>query len=230
MSELTNGLDRIYSRLRTQVPHRVSSMKPGLSRSEINEMVQVLPFNIPSEVRELYQWHDGGSDCWNFLFENYEFPSLKSAIYLYQEELKQVQQDYPEVAKLFQFRLPLFQNPDSGVLLTVLPDGENGSPVYVHDIECSNHEIRYHNLTNLILHAAEWYENVTLHEDGREFNVEFNVNSDTKIWLETQPIYDIETYLEAKYMAREYIIRISNTTGNGLKPSIYKHFLETTSN
>jgi hypothetical protein len=225
MSELTDGLDRIYSRLLTHVPHRVSSMKPGLSKSEINEMVQCLPFSLPSEVYELYQWHDGGNHCWNFILENYEFPSLKSAIYLYKEELSQLQQDDPKVADFFQFRLPLFHNPDSAIFLTIAPDGKNGSPIYIHDIGGSNYELLYHSLTNLILHAAEWYEKSTFVEDGLEFNIEY----DAKIWLE-EKTYDIETYLETKYMAREHIVRIASTTGSGWTPSMYKHFIETTSN
>ncbi len=225
MSELTDGLDSIYSKLLTQVPHRVSSMKPGLSKSEIDEMVQCLPFSLPSEVCEMYQWHDGGNHCWNFLLENYDFPSLKLAIYLYQEELSQLQQDDPEVAEFFQFRFPLFHNPDSAIFLTVLLNGKNGSPIYIHDIGSSNYELLYHSLTNLILHAAEWYEKSTFVEDGLEFNVEYD---DAK-WSETKT-YDIETYLETKYMAREHILRIADTTGNGWKGSMYQHFIETTSN
>ncbi|WP_310427744.1 hypothetical protein [Chamaesiphon sp. VAR_48_metabat_135_sub] len=225
MSELTDGLDRIYNRLLTNTPHRVSSMKPGLSQSEIDEMAQCLPSILPSEVCEMYQWHNGGNDCWDFLLENYEFPSLKLAIYLYQEELSQLQQDDTEVAEFFQFRFPLFHNPDSAIFLTVLLYGKNGSPIYIHDIGSSNYELLYHSLTNLILHAAEWYEKSTFVEDGLEFNVEYD---DVK-WSETKT-YDIETYLETKYMAREHILRIANTTRNGWKGSMYKHFIETTSN
>jgi hypothetical protein len=227
MSDLTDGLDRIYKRLSNHTPYRVSQLTPGLSLEEIDEMAQCLPFNLPSEVYELYQWHDGHG--FNFIFENYEFPSLRSAINLYEDELKQLQYDYPEVAEPFKLRFPLFNNPDSGVLFTILPDGKNGSPVYIHDTECSNYELRYDNLTNLILHSAEWSENFTFIEDGRESNRELNLQSDIKTLLDIKTIGDIEIYLDTKYMAREHIVREANNIGNGLKASRYKNFIETTS-
>jgi hypothetical protein len=227
MSELTDGLDRIYKKLSNYAPYRVSQLTPGLSLEEINEIAQGLPFNLPSEVYELYQWRDGHG--FNFVFENYEFPSLRSAINLYEGELRQLQQDYPEVAETFQLRFPLFENPDSGVLFTILPDGKNGSPVYIHDVECTNYELLYDNLTNLILHAAEWSDNFTFDENEREFNINFNVESNIKTWFEIKTMSDIHIYLETKYMAREHIVRVANNTGYGLKASMYKHFIEATS-
>lgn len=227
MSELTDGLDRIYKRLSNRAPYRVSQLTPGISLEEINKMAQCLPFNLPSEVHELYQWHNGHG--FNFIFENYEFPSLRSAIILYEDEVKQLEYDYPEVAETFKLRFPLFNNPDSGVLFTILPDEKNGSSVYIHDVECRNYELLYDNLTNLISHAAEWSENFTFIEDGRELNLELNLQSDIKTLLEIKKIGDFEIYLDTKYMAREHIVREANNTGNGLKASMYKHFIETTS-
>ena len=228
MSELTDGLDRIYTRLSNHAPYRVSHLTPGISLEEINKMAQCLPFNLPSEVNELYQWHNGHG--FNFIFENYEFPSLRSAIILYEDEVKQLEYDYPEIAEPFKLRFPLFNNPDSGVLFTILPDEKNGSSVYIHDVECENYELLYDNLTNLILHSAEWFENFTFIEDGRDFNRELNLQSNIKTWLEIKTTSDVEIYLEKKYMAREHILRVANTVGYGFKSSMCKRFIETKSN
>ena len=107
MTDLSSGLERIHSKLTEYVPDRASDLRSGLALEEIEEVVRVLPFRLPSEVYELYQWRDGLLS--NFLFENYEFLSLKSAVYSYQEELAQAQADYPEIAEFFQYRFPIFQ-------------------------------------------------------------------------------------------------------------------------
>jgi hypothetical protein len=170
MTDLILGLERILDRLTLHVPDRVSTMKAGLAPDEIEEIVSILPFKLPPEVYELYQWRDGLHA--NFLFENYEFLSLKSAVYTYQGELAQAQQDYPEIADFFQYRFPIFQLwSNSGVLLTVAPNESGGSPIDIYDTECEDYRLRYHSLTNLILHSAEWYDTATFVEQDRELRM-----------------------------------------------------------
>ena len=53
------------------MPNRAAELRPGLTRNEINELVKDLPFNLPDEVYELYQWHDGSVN--RFILENYDF-------------------------------------------------------------------------------------------------------------------------------------------------------------
>ncbi|MEC4896324.1 MAG: hypothetical protein SAL07_23295 [Oscillatoria sp. PMC 1051.18] len=59
MSNLTEALNRIMNWLEMYQPEYAASFLPGLSRSEIDELVK--PFNIviPEEVYELYQWRNG---------------------------------------------------------------------------------------------------------------------------------------------------------------------------
>lgn len=65
-------------------------MQPGLSRDEIEDLVKDLPFKIPSEVYELYQWRNGARDgdlgqetAW--LFGNLTFKPLEQVIAQYKE-------------------------------------------------------------------------------------------------------------------------------------------------
>jgi hypothetical protein len=155
MSKLIEGLERIHSRFEAHEPHRARSLKPPLSKEEIEIAFQNLPFAVSPEIHELYQWRNGST--WEkFLFEQYDFMPLIHAVREYQGWLKQIQQDYPDVAGLFQFRLPLFQLwCEGGVFLMVLPDGKGGSPIYSWDISFENYAIRYTSLTDLILHSAE---------------------------------------------------------------------------
>jgi hypothetical protein len=173
MSELTEGLERIYRRVEAYTPHCALALQQPLSREEIETIIQDLPFPIPPEVYELYQWRNG-SKWEQFLFQNYDFLPLNRVVYEYQEWLKQVQADYPEMAELFQFRLPLFELwSECGVFLTVAPGEQRGSAIYDWDISCESYAIRYNSLTNLILYSAEWYETAVFDaEDGGQWVID----------------------------------------------------------
>jgi hypothetical protein len=215
MTNLISGLERIRNKLTEYVPDRASELRCGLLLEEIEETFRSLPFGIPSEVCELYQWRDGLFA--NFLFENYEFLPLKSAVYSYQEELAQAQADRPEIAEFFQYRFPLFQLwSDSGVLLTVVPNEQGGSPIYGYDVECEDYSLRYDSLTQLILHAAEWYETAPFIEQDNELRIynAWKIDPESAYWL------------DVKYMARERIVRVVNMRGGGLRQSIYQRFLD----
>lgn len=213
MSKLTEGLNRIYDRMASYTPHRIRDLKSGISPKEINNLAKNLPFKLPLEVYELYQWRNGLFG-WDFLFENYEFLSLERAIYKYQEELEQIKVDYPQIAEFFQYRFPLFENSsECGVFLTVTCDGEKSS-VYGYDISFEDFELRYHSLTDLILHSAEWYETAIFCEDGSGYWDIDKAGNEVSFWLDT------------KYLNREYITRIAQFQGGGLQNSIYRSFLE----
>ena len=59
MSVITESLDRILNWLQQHKPEYALLFLPGLSLEEIEEKVKVLPFRLPSEVYELYQWRNG---------------------------------------------------------------------------------------------------------------------------------------------------------------------------
>jgi hypothetical protein len=68
------------------VPHYVRALKEPLSRQEIDVMAQDLPFTLPAEVYELYQWRNGLVG-WTFILEQYEFMPFKKAISEYRTHL-----------------------------------------------------------------------------------------------------------------------------------------------
>ena len=214
MSQLTDGLNRIYNKMAIHTPHRIQALEPGISVSQIKDLVTDIPFKLPSEVYELYQWHNGLFG-WDFLFENYEFLSLERAAYKYREELEQVKADHPEIAKFFQYRFPLFENSsECGVFITIASNENQDSSVYEYDISFEDFALRYHNLTDLILHSAEWYETAIFDEDGSGYwNIE-KAGNEIQYWLDT------------KYMVRERIVKTVNGQGGGLQQLIYQRFLE----
>ncbi|BAY82608.1 PBS lyase HEAT-like repeat protein [Calothrix parasitica NIES-267] len=85
MSLLTESLEQILIQLEHKDPKIAASLQPGLTCEEIDEIVKNLPFKLPEEVYELYQWRNGMSEDVGFGLNTYNgisgiFHSLKLAI------------------------------------------------------------------------------------------------------------------------------------------------------
>jgi SMI1 / KNR4 family (SUKH-1) len=155
MSELTEALESIRLWLEKNDPYEFSHLRAGLSRDEIDELVQELPFTVPEEIYELYQWHDGSVD--RFIRSNYNFMSLKEATSKYHEEVGEVRYDSREEAYFIEQSLPVFRLWCQGdVFYTVMASGENKGKVILYDAECRYYPLQYLNITNLVKHGAEW--------------------------------------------------------------------------
>ena len=68
MSELTDGLNRIRAYLESNYPDMAAKLPPGLPLEKIEEIFQILPYRLPQEVYELYQWCGG----WDWEAENWD--------------------------------------------------------------------------------------------------------------------------------------------------------------
>jgi cell wall assembly regulator SMI1 len=81
-SELTNALNRILAWTEKNFPNTLQCLQPGLSKIEIDELAKDLPFQLPPEVYELYQWRNGtrqGDNDWDkgYLFKGWAFTPLE---------------------------------------------------------------------------------------------------------------------------------------------------------
>ena len=171
MSEMTEALQSIEIWLQNHMPNRAAELKPGITRDEIDEQVKDLPFSLPDEVYELYQWHDGSVDM--FAVENYDFLSLGSAIAIYHEWLSEALFEEPEEASFFEKSLPIFQLwSENGVLLSVVCEESQNYPVRMLDIYCKDFSVRYLSLKDFILHVADWYESAQYYEQDNFWEVE----------------------------------------------------------
>lgn len=90
MSALTDALERILVCLEEHEPleyPRFESLQEGLTREEIDDLTSGLPFRLPIEVYELYQWGNGAwmDEEWHgqyFLGE--VFLPLETAVAIYE--------------------------------------------------------------------------------------------------------------------------------------------------
>lgn len=63
MTDLTAILDRILTWLQNNEPDYASSLQDGLTRAEIDLAARNLPFRLPEEIYEIYQWKNGSPLC-----------------------------------------------------------------------------------------------------------------------------------------------------------------------
>lgn len=95
MLDFHKHLNFIGEWLKHYQPDYYSALQPGLSRSELESFLEPLPFLLPTELYELYQWHDGmmpldiGTDIFDGspyqLFPGYTFNPIQDAIDLRSE-------------------------------------------------------------------------------------------------------------------------------------------------
>lgn len=180
MSSLTDALNQIQVWLQSNYPAVADSITSGLSLEEIQEITRTLPFSLPDEVYELYQWSRGHAPetqtIYTHIFgEPYEemaFCSLETAI----EILPIFEDKVEECAVKYVGRLlfPIFQTDASNLCVVGDWDNKKSSPIiFVSEIN----EIKnaYTSLTSMMLTLADCFEAgaVSFDEEGyRNWNAE----------------------------------------------------------
>ncbi len=81
MTAIAEGMERVVQAITGAGCAVTDSLNPGLSEREIREQVEHLPFPLPAEIVELYQWRNGQApDCPEYLFRDQKFLSLDEAL------------------------------------------------------------------------------------------------------------------------------------------------------
>ncbi len=82
---MRENLQRIWDSLLVKAPELISLLQAGLQRQEIDEVMKDSPFQLPEEIYELYQWHNGlsqGIELYGWIRNEvtFSFNSLEQAI------------------------------------------------------------------------------------------------------------------------------------------------------
>lgn len=190
MKELTNALERILYWMQKHDPYRISILEPGLTLLEIEEKVRILPFRLPQEFYELYQWRNGiipGTRGWSQGFGGRDFSSLDSLIKQYFDSI-----DYSiKCAVLDKNSSSVsIRNPQWFSLLGydkqdyfIIGEQEQkqASPVFCFDYGDWNDfrpKLKYSSLTSMMLTIAECYETGAYYHylvEGRDLTT-FGIN------------------------------------------------------
>ena len=119
MSLLTDTLEQIRAWLQKNYPAGAEYVPSGLSHWQIEEIVQRLPFKLPQEVYELYQWSRGNSEealtNHAFVFDGMALCSLERSMQI----ALNFEDEFEEVAVKY-INKPLFPIFESELLLSHL--------------------------------------------------------------------------------------------------------------
>lgn len=171
MSAIRAALERILECLQLQSPQMVQSLQPGLTSTEIAAKVADLPFQLPTEVVELYQWRNGSSyePCCCELLPSYCFLSLDEAIRQYRLTIDIISyienwQEYFNPSWL-----PLFALDGNFYLVASDLDPSKPAPITYHDeyLSCgSGQEFEFDSLTDMLQAVAECWEQGAYYADS----------------------------------------------------------------
>lgn len=204
MSALTEALDRILNWLQKHSPSDVSSLQPGLSEAEIEEIVKDLPVRLPQEVCELYRWRNGsriGGNYWEFsqVFGIWSFMPLQFAIIQYHQWNKFDCKPWPVDSNSF-YSSNIFFNfepIESGYV--VIDETQKAGSVVFQYCKAGHCNLigEYDSITAMMLTIAERYENAYY------VNAEGHLIRDTNIASQIWHKYNSSHIEEATLAKRE---------------------------
>ena len=159
MSQLTDSLNQIKTWLENNCPQAAESILPGLSLEEIESKIEDLPFSLPKEFYELYQWSRGNSldpkDIYTYIFGADDATSLNSLEYAMEVFPDFVDEDEDcAVNYIGKTLFPIFGS--DATFHCIVGDWQDETPspiVYISDIIETNHS--FVSLTSMIQPAAE---------------------------------------------------------------------------
>ncbi len=193
--QLSQALERIY--LWFQVNARVvaGALQPGLTHEQISTQVQDLPFCLPQEVYQIYQWHNGSSAQQPVEFlPQYRFLSLEEALDRYQMTVEIWRQGVSETEQLQSWCprpegwFPLFAEDSNFYMVVGQPEPKTTAPI-IHFSEYGDHGLVFNSLTDMMLAIAECLETGTyfLYEDINCYLDWRDDATEAEIWLKYQP-------------------------------------------
>ncbi len=172
MSQLTDSLNQIKTWLENNCPLAAETITPGLSLEEIQSKIETLPFSLPNEFYELYQWSRGNSTQTIFtnIFDVNDGMALNSLEYAMEVFPNFVDEEFEECAVNYigKALFPIFGS--DATFHCIVGDWQDEAPspiLYVSDIIETNHS--YVSLTSMMLTAAE-----SLQANAIDFNKKYN--------------------------------------------------------
>ena len=177
MSELTDALKIISNWMEAQHPFPVKDgqiiapYRPGLSDTDITNLTDALPFELPQEVKEFYQWHNGDWGTKDSRFSDVQNTAMSEFLYVNRDVMYNNVRSFlrgeiiiflslDEAVSSFGYAsefggkpyLPIFSEED-GYYSLLISESDN-TPVLI-----GNHKIAFPSLTVLMQSIAELLEN-----------------------------------------------------------------------
>ena len=183
MSALTDSLDQIVNWWRQNI-HSIEDIEaemddillPGLSREQIDQQIQDLPFGIAEEIYDLYQWHNGmyQPDCLSVtypLFPDYAIYPLEQALRIYDDLISIRQLQWSPLW------FPILYQECRSYYCTVGNQKDRNSAPIIHFAVVGREKVVYSSLTEMMNEIADRYERGTYYVEDGELMVEYSTLS-----------------------------------------------------
>lgn len=167
MSLITQSCDRLLTCLQEHFPWDAERFQPGLSREEIEQKAQELPFSLPEEVYELYQWWNGNpsgnllipgklAGCQNYFWF---MLSLEGAINIYflRGDIGSLRKRSGEHITWNRHWFPIFQSLHER-LFHAIEIGKETSAIFLFDLKEGDSQKLCDSLTELLVIEADSFE------------------------------------------------------------------------
>lgn len=193
--QLSQALEQIWNWFEVNAPAMLTFLQPGLTRGQIDAL-QDLPFQLPEEVYQLYQWHNGSSVKPNVEFlPQYRFLSLEDAIAQYQFTVE-IWRDVSETENhhdgwgWVKGWFPLFAEDGNFYVIEGQSQPRVTAPI-IHFSEYGDNHLIFNSLTEMMLAIAECLETGAYFFPQSDGDTYFYLDKDdtreAQIWLKHQP-------------------------------------------
>ncbi|NEQ99904.1 MAG: SMI1/KNR4 family protein [Cyanothece sp. SIO2G6] len=200
MPKITKSLEKISAILEEDRPNLLRIMQSGLSNSEIDKKTENLPFRLPQELYEFYNWHNGISIPDHIKFEldflpNFWFISIEKSLeeFIRLENLFEIYSVQESYKKLW---FPIFWSDTAYLLITGSSDVQEIGEVY--HISWVEGEfiarLEYPSLKTLLAIIAECYDTGIYHTNSNIIagqSIDF-LQVDKKLFTQVRRKYVLE--------------------------------------
>lgn len=195
--QLSQALERIWNWFQVNALAMLTFLQPGLTRGQIDAQVQDLPFQLPEEVYQLYQWHNGSSaEQYIEFLPQYRLLSLEDAIAQYQmtveiwvdsSETEKCDDGWSWVERWF----PLFAVDGNFYMIEGPSQPKTTAPI-IHFSKYGDNHLICNSLTEIMLVIAECLETGAYFfpqsESGDTYlYLDKDETREAQIWLKHQP-------------------------------------------
>jgi hypothetical protein len=161
---VSDSCERLLALLQSDFPWDAEHFQPGLSREEIEEKISELPFSLPEEVYELYQWRNGNpsgnllipgklAGCQEYFWFMLSLENSLDAYWL-RGEMSRLQK---KGIIWDQHYFPIFQSLHEK-LFHVIEIGKEASRLFLFDPSEGNLELLCDSLPELLKIEADYFE------------------------------------------------------------------------
>jgi hypothetical protein len=161
MSALIDALNHALDRRIALNSEFGSIINPGLSREKIMEMTRDIPCDIPEELIDLYEWHNGTDYIYDNFIPVFEFRPLEYAI-----EMNGICDEYYD-----DISLPIMDCNGDAQLAIIIREVFDTTPIYCRDMEIGIYEQCFESLTTMAQTIAVCFDEDLYYWDVESKNI-----------------------------------------------------------